>query len=362
MAKIGDKVRFLNSIGGGTVVRIEGNVAYVTDEDGFETPTLICELVVVAAADSFKPKEAGPVVTMKPEPQKAPEKKKEKSEQELEPEETDGGDILNVVLAYEPENLKMINTTAISVYLVNDSNYYLYFAYMTSPDANTGWTTRYAGVVEPNIQIYLGDVNREDINQMGRVAVQYLAFKRDKCFDRKQPAFVEHKFDTTKFFKLHCYRENMYFDTPVIALDIVRDDKPFTEQPTVSSGQVEKDLKHKIRADRQVRKPVVKRKEKRSERRNGEIIEVDLHITELVDTIRGLSNADMLNLQIDEFRRVMDANLHNHGQKIVFIHGKGEGVLRQAIIKELAYRYKEHRVQDASFQEYGYGATQVTIK
>ena len=51
-----------------------------------------------------------------------------------------------------------------------------------------------------------------------------------------------------------------------------------------------------------------------------------------------------------------------HGVKIVFIHGKGEGVLRHAVIHELNYRYKNCSYQDASFQEYGYGATQVTIK
>ena len=57
----------------------------------------------------------------------------------------------------------------------------------------------------------------------------------------------------------------------------------------------------------------------------------------------------------------MDANLKNHGKKIVFIHGKGEGILRQALLKELNHRYKGHDVCDASFREYGFGATQVTI-
>ena len=88
---------------------------------------------------------------------------------------------------------------------------------------------------------------------------------------------------------------------------------------------------------------------------------VDLHIHELIDNTHGLSNADMLNLQVDEFRKVMDENRHNKGQKIVFIHGKGEGVLRNAIMKELNHRYKGNDVQDASFREYGFGATQVTI-
>ena len=50
------------------------------------------------------------------------------------------------------------------------------------------------------------------------------------------------------------------------------------------------------------------------------------------------------------------------GKKIIFIHGKGEGVLRHTIIHELNYRYKKCTYQDASFREYGYGATQVTIK
>jgi dsDNA-specific endonuclease/ATPase MutS2 len=89
---------------------------------------------------------------------------------------------------------------------------------------------------------------------------------------------------------------------------------------------------------------------------------VDLHIGELLDNTRGMSNAEILNYQIDAFRKVMDANLRNAGKKIVFIHGKGEGVLRQALMKELNYRYKGHDVQDASFREYGYGATQITIR
>lgn len=59
---------------------------------------------------------------------------------------------------------------------------------------------------------------------------------------------------------------------------------------------------------------------------------------------------------------MLDRYKTNKGQKIIFIHGKGEGVLRQAIIHELNYKYKHFQYQDASFQEYGYGATQVTIR
>ena len=54
MAQVGDTVRYLNSVGGGVIVRIDGNMAYV-DDDGFETPVLLRECVVVASASAPKP-------------------------------------------------------------------------------------------------------------------------------------------------------------------------------------------------------------------------------------------------------------------------------------------------------------------
>ena len=92
------------------------------------------------------------------------------------------------------------------------------------------------------------------------------------------------------------------------------------------------------------------------------IVVVDLHINELLDTTVGMSAADILNYQLDVFRNTLSKYAGKKGQKLVFIHGKGEGVLRQAIVYELNYKYKQYPHQDASFREYGYGATQVTIK
>ena len=95
--------------------------------------------------------------------------------------------------------------------------------------------------------------------------------------------------------------------------------------------------------------------------RNG-IIEVDLHIHNLVETTAGMNNAAMLQHQLEVFRKTMESYRGAKGQKIVFIHGKGEGVLRKAIIDELKLKYSKCDYQDASFQQYGFGATQVTIK
>jgi len=94
----------------------------------------------------------------------------------------------------------------------------------------------------------------------------------------------------------------------------------------------------------------------------GEAIVVDLHASELLETTTGMGPTDILNYQLDVMRKTLKQYEKQKGTKIIFIHGKGEGVLRKAIVNELQYRYKSYTYQDASFREYGYGATQVTIR
>lgn len=368
MAKVGDIVRFLNSVGGGRITKIKDNIAYVEDEDGFETPALVRECVVVGSAPKA-PSQAHTAVAAKaaaptpaaaaPSKLSAPAAPAPEEPETMPVVETPEGERINLVLAYEPADIKRLSTTTFDTYLVNDSNYFLYFAYMTRAKESDKWTTRYAGIVEPNIQLFLGEVTAPDLPEMDRVAIQYIAFKRDKPFTLKQPQFIEEPLDTTKFAKLHCFCPNIYFDKDVLALELVTNDAP-RRAIVVDSNKLKAAMNAKKALDT-TRRRVVKKRTK-AERKADNTIVVDLHINSLIDNTRGLSNADMLNLQVDEFSRVMDENLKNKGQKIVFIHGKGEGVLRNAILKELNHRYKGHDIQDASFREYGFGATQVTIK
>ena len=81
----------------------------------------------------------------------------------------------------------------------------------------------------------------------------------------------------------------------------------------------------------------------------------------MLETTAGMSAGNIKDYQLDIFRRTMDKHHADKGRKIVFIHGKGNGVLRKAIIDELKYAYKTCEWQDASFQQYGFGATMVII-
>ncbi len=359
-AKTGDTVRFLNDIGGGVIVRIKDNMAYVADEDGFETPMLLRECVVVAqSAPAEKTEKKEVVVGPRLQDTPAPSKSTDPVEKEEPVEETDGGDMLNVVLAFEAHDLKRLSQSAFDAYLVNDSNYYLYFTFLTKDDDGQSWTTRYAGVVEPNFQLLLAEISQRDLPDIDRIAVQFIAFKRDKTFEFKAPVSYESRFDGSKFARLHCFHSNVYFDSPVIAYEIVKDDVP--QRGAVAIEGMVSEPKAIATETRPKAKPVKKHHTSVKAQKHSDPSVFDLHIDELIDDRTGMSNADILNYQIDRFREIMDQNLRFSGKKIIFIHGKGEGVLRQALLKELNYRYKGCGVQDASFREYGYGATQVTI-
>lgn len=89
-------------------------------------------------------------------------------------------------------------------------------------------------------------------------------------------------------------------------------------------------------------------------------LEVDLHINQLIQSPRGMSNHDMLTLQLDTARRQLDFAISKRIQKIVFIHGVGEGVLKLEL-EYLFGRYDNIKFYDANYQKYGLGATEVYI-
>ena len=136
---------------------------------------------------------------------------------------------------------------------------------------------------------------------------------------------------------------------------IMRNDIPEREI-LVSAGDMERALKEKQIEPKRPARQRIERKER------NPIVEVDLHINELIDTTAGMDNAAILEYQLNKFHEVMKRELNFKNRKIVFIHGKGDGILKTSLINELRKKYPNSQYQDASFQEYGYGATMVIIK
>lgn len=230
MAKTGDTVRFLNSTGGGRITRIEGKIAYV-EEDGFETPVLVNELVVVLPAGHVADAKGAKLMfdqkafdegkkETRTNPKASREAEKVTTEEVLPVVETDRGEKINVVLGFEPANVKDLSHTKIAAVLVNDSNYFLAFSVLVRDDEAKAWKILYQGEVSPNELIDIAVLTQETVSEMERVVFQAIAFKKGKPFQVKFPMNVSRKIDVTKFFKLHCFRPGVYFDTPVIEVPL----------------------------------------------------------------------------------------------------------------------------------------------
>lgn len=379
--KIGDKVRFLSEVGGGRVSGFQGkDIVLVEDEDGFEIPTSVRDVVVVEQDDYAM----GKMISAKMEAQ---QKAEEHAATELHQEsrsiksilndhdeqtdmhvdeydaadreitfrapvqEREGGNKLSAYLAFVPVDIKEITHTRFETYIVNDSNYYIHYSYLVAE--GNAWTLKSVGEVEPNTKLFIEEFGREVLNDMGRIGVQLTAYKKDKPFLLKPAIDVQFRIDPVKFYKLHVFEENEFFEQPSLLFTIVDNDE--VARPLVVDS---KRLKEQMYKDEKI---IAHEGKKKRQKDDGTLV-IDLHADELLETTAGMNAADILHYQLDVFKKTMDENKKKKGQKIVFIHGKGEGVLRHALVHELNYRYKSCTYQDASFQEYGYGATQVTIK
>jgi hypothetical protein len=349
MVKVGDRVRFLNAIGGGVVSKIiNREMVMVTDEDGFDVPTLVRECVVVETdttihtqekkkekeietLDDFIEKETNDTSTYKPQ------------------EETPEGEVLNVMLAFLPQNEKMLSSTNFDAYLINDSNYYL--AYNVASLIGTKFVSKTVGFIQPNTKILLQEVERTDLNDWEQLRVQIMALKQKRAYTLKPVYDVQLKLNAVKFYKLHSFVENDYFDEQALLCPVVENDLPY------SLGVTEDDIDRILRQKETVFPAKMSMKGK-----TPDLIVKDLHANELIDNTHGLSANDIFQYQLDTFNQIMQENIKKKGQKIVFIHGKGNGVLRKELLKQLKTKYPTCYVQDASFQEYGYGASMVTIR
>ena len=370
--KIGDKVRFLNEIGEGKVTGFQGkNIVLVEDSDGFEIPMQANEVVVVSSDDynakllnnASKPQEPRRegesikhMLLSGDDDVEEPEDEPDIADREITfkapVEERKGGNKLSAYVAFVPMDAKNFSTTDFECYMVNDSNYYLRYTLLAAE--GNSWTLTSEGELEPNTKTFIREVGRGELNDIEHLAVQMFAYKKDKPFTIKPAIDVQFRIDTVKFYKLHCFTPNDFFEEPAMMLTIVENDEN-TQSIVMDPKKLRAEMYGKVRQDAVQPKAAVRGKD-------SDVVVVDLHAGEILETTAGLDNADILHYQLKIFHDTMAEYAKKKGQKIVFIHGKGEGVLRNAIIKELNYKYKRHQYQDASFQEYGFGATQVIIK
>ena len=216
-------MRFLSEVGGGVITGFQGkDIVLVEDADGFDIPMPIRECVIIETDDYNIPTPAAKAAAQRKKAEEQPARptapspvssysdgqplrqvEKPKISVYRQPE-IKGGDALNVFLAFVPTDIKAVSTTPFETYLVNDSNYYLYYTYLSAE--GKAWTARSHGLIEPNTKLLLEEFEKSELNDRERVAVQFVAFKDNRSFVLKPAVSVELRIDAVKFYKLHTFQ------------------------------------------------------------------------------------------------------------------------------------------------------------
>lgn len=341
--KIGDKVDFLNDKGGGEVVEIlDQKTVKVKIEDGFEIPVPVNELIKASGhhlyeKDYEKNNDTVPVKKQTTKKTEAPAISIKSNLKENSPKD--------VFIGLVPEDEYVINSE-ISLYLINDGEYSISF--FIGYKENTSWYYLKHGILEDNSKIKIKTFDQAGISKIKELNVQVIFLNRGKYFPQEPAnAFIE--IENIRFYKDSTFKENDFFDEKGLIFAVNPSDK-YKKLASVGKENISKVIEEKE----------IKKKTEKSVQ--PDIQEVDLHIHEIVDDYANLSPGEILNIQMSRFQVSLEGAILARMKKIVFIHGVGNGKLKHELSKALKEKYPDLIFQDASFKEYGYGATMIFLK
>ncbi|MBK5202562.1 MAG: DUF2027 domain-containing protein [Prolixibacteraceae bacterium] len=346
MFKIGDKVKFLNEVGGGTITKIIGSDSVcVESEDGFEIPVSTADILSAENNTVSYTKESHrSAINYEKQDWSSRKKENEDSDIPSSSKKTESG----FFFGFLPEDSKNPLSGRIEVYLVNNSNFYL--LYQFSHFNGKDYVSQKYGEMHPNSRVLLETISRIEINELPDYCFQIVYFK-DSEPSMNTPFTQVVKINPVKFYKSGSFTDTGLFKDKAMLFDLKRNTFSGAIEE-ISGKDVKKVLREKDPVSLKINNPAT-----------PEIMEVDLHMKELLDNMTGLSAKEMLEYQMKIFKeKIEEAASSKKIKKIIFIHGLGNGVLKQKIRHELTSKYKKYPFQDASFREYGYGATMVILK
>lgn len=320
--KIGDRVSFLNEKGGGVVVSIKDkNTVVVSEDDGFSTPYATKQLVKVNIA-------VRSVVGDVQLPASSSETKQ-------------------ITLLFVPKDNTNLLNSDLDLQLVNNSgiNFYFELYYFEGQK-----TLQFAsGQLGEGMTQIVKTIKRDEIEIYTKLRFQCL-FNSTRKMDPMHPLVQLVQIKPSRFYKDSSYLFSSLINNLALsnALASAEDIERLRQQSLVS---IEPSIDKELSLIGKVSKPNnYLRKE----------VEVDLHIAEILEDQMGLSAMQLLQIQLNLFKKELEKAIQNNYASVTFIHGIGKGVLKASILKELE-DCKGIKFYPASFQRYGNGATKVEI-
>lgn len=397
MIKAGSRVKFVSDTGVGIVRSIQGNMAYVEVEDGFEIPALISDIVEVEIeAENAAIVKIGP---SDPKPSSSsvhaahtgetPNRKQRAtvrglnnygrvsladdyeddepidlskfrksftaSVAETEVDATPAAPekapwevtdyLVKLIFVPMADTDKPAENADLEAWLVNDSSYTLFYHIARWEQRGDFVRTIDSGMLAADSKQKIRLYRRAELAEISTLHISLLPYKPTAFVPRAVEAF-DLELHPLKFVRASAFVENDYFDAPAVEFVLASTDEA-TNTPVPAAPKTKPQ-----KTTPPPHKPSTKDEEV-----------VDLHAEEILDSTDGMAPGEILKAQLARFTVALDGAVKAGRQKrIVFIHGVGKGKLRYEIEKELKRNYPKLRYQDASFAEYGYGAIMVFLK
>jgi hypothetical protein len=312
--KLGDFVRFVDERREGYVTRIfDETMIGVTGDDDFEIPVLASKVTTVhghqSAGQASGAKASGAMVIP------AAEFKAK-------------GVYLGVI-----SDIKA--ASVVHFHLVNDTSYQLLATLITEKQQFKG---EYIGIIAPKSSAVIYSAQLADIQLWPKFNMQIL-FYTQQDIKPEAPLIFNDKFKAKDF-------SGAKKPVPVINQQgwLIRLDEP---ELILDAEKLKESFFKPAAEKQQVDKPTS---------------EVDLHIEKLRNDYQFINSNEILRIQLDYFKKALDAAIVHQLPEITFIHGAGNGTLRNELHKQLSKHPKVQTFMDARKEKFGYGATKVLLK
>lgn len=351
---VGDKVRFLNENGGGIVTRIiNTNLVSVAIEDGFDIPTLASNLIRIEGLDGPSALFDKDYKIDLPVPDPKLDDYAANRQTKLRPVRQESTHPQGLYLAFIPQDQQWLITGSIDIYLINNSEFSILYSFSLRGAAGNFSGIDFASV-DPSSKALVETISREDIEAWSEGVVQAL-FHKDEMDKILKPVNEPFKVKPVKFYKEDSYIETSLCDGKAIMVSLC-------EISSYSSPILDADYGKNapVETNKGFSKPLSTNVMIDKHRVAGREAEVDLHISTLRDNYEGLSNHEILQIQVSYFDRSLESAILNNYAKVIYIHGIGNGILKASLINRLK-EYEDIEFRNAAFARYGNGAIEIVI-
>ncbi|SDM31900.1 Smr domain-containing protein [Daejeonella rubra] len=311
--KLGEFVRFVNERREGFITRIiDENTIAVTDDDGFEIPVLASQVTRVHGKSDFTDVHANEESTLK------------------QPEQF----ISNGIFLGIADDKRI--GSVVHFNLINTSSWQVLFTLNTEKQHD--FKGECSGILNPEstTQVYSASLNELDL--WPKFHLQTLLYAYGK-HEMQKPLLYSDKFKAKDFSGAKKYSSILGKEAWLIQID--------SEVPLIDPQKLKESFFRPTEEKIEIPNP-------------GK--EVDLHIEKLRDDHQFLSSSEILDIQLNHFKKYLDAAIVHKLHSIIFIHGTGNGTLRNEIHKIISKHPQVKTFMDAYKEKFGYGATEIILK